>query len=73
MKKQVTIQNSRACALAWWRSVSFEFKRGLMSSGEFNDSRFRSPLNPPSVVIERIFIKWLEADRGEAGMGRRDG
>ena len=59
---RVYIKNMRATALAWWRCCSLEYKRNLMDS-HLNDSRFKNALTVPSIIIERIFIKWLEADR----------
>ena len=61
--KQVTIKNPRATALAWWRSNTLEYKKCLMDS-YLNDSRYRDVFKVPSITIERIFFKWLGADRG---------
>lgn len=60
----VEIKNMRATALAWWRCCSLEYKKNLMNS-HLNESRYKSALKVPSIVIERIFIKWLTAERGE--------
>ena len=63
MKKvTMTIPNMRATALAWWRSTNFEYRKSLKVS-HFNDSRYKSHIRVPSITIERIFIKWLEAER----------
>ena len=61
--KQVTIKNPRETALAWWRSNTLEYKKCLMDS-HLNDSRYRNVFKVPSITIERIFFKWLDADRG---------
>ena len=60
----VEIKNMRATALAWWRTCSLEYRKNLMNS-HLNDSRYKSALKVPSIVIERIFTKWLTAERGE--------
>ena len=61
-KVTITIPNMRATALAWWRCCGLEYRRILMDS-HLNDSRFRNALTVPSITVERIFIKWLEAKR----------
>ena len=63
--RTVSIKNMRSTALAWWRCCGLEYKRNLMDS-HLNDSRFKNALTVPSIIVERIFIKWLETDRGNS-------
>ena len=60
----VTISNARATALAWWRSTHREYRKCLVDDhyGENKGWAFMSKV--PSIVIERIFIKFLERERG---------
>ena len=63
-ERTITIKEPRMVALAWWRSLQTPFKKGLMNS-PFNESRLINIHREPSIVIERIFFKWLDADRSK--------
>lgn len=60
----VKIPNARATALAWWRSTNKLYLQSLVNNhyGENKGWVFMSKI--PSIVIERIFIKFLERERG---------
>ena len=62
--KIVTIPNARATALAWWRSTNKEYRKSLVDDhyGENKGWVFMSRVS--SIVIERIFVKFLERERG---------
>ena len=62
--RTITIKEPRMVALAWWRSNTLEYKKCLMDS-HLNDSRYKNVFKVPSITIERIFFKWLGADRSK--------
>ena len=62
--RTITIKEPRMVALAWWRSINIPFKKNLMNS-HFNESRLINIHKVPSIVVERIFFKWLGADRSK--------
>ncbi len=62
--KIVTIPNARATALAWWRSTNKEFRKSLVDDHYDQNKGWVFMSKIPSVVIERIFIKFLERERG---------
>ena len=59
----VEIKNMRATALAWWRGLDSTYRKDLLFSWANRPRDLK--VKTPSIVIERIFIKWLTAKRGD--------
>ena len=56
------VQVIRATALAWWRGLDSTYRKDLLFSWANRPRDLK--VKTSSIVIERIFIKWLTAERG---------